>query len=446
MKILSTILITIATIATAIAEPIRNIEQIPTVDNRQRTFLIENGSIDTVLMIEHYLDLASQLLDGDALIIITDDDVYDGFYNDFYDRNEFDAYRGIVLCHNKKTDEFHIFCHGDMGEYEEYVNERINNYIDEEWDDTEQSNYLVYNYFALHVVYDFVLGDDAENLPDTANLPENDWGKYLIANRTHEEPLIGKQFILDNLTEEKIEHALSTPYVDTAVKVYDAANLLTDAQYDTVQYYVKEFVNTYNVDMAIVTLNRNCKQGEYDNNPAEVYAMDFFEYNDFGKGKPTADGYDGVILLIDMHNRIFSILDVGKPNKYGVASRHYDKYIDEMAPWLTDGNYYYAMLYFIFEYEDDYLYESSFPWGKCSLFALWTGLVIFLVERHKYKTIRAATSAANYVVPDSFKLSVKSDRFVSTHTTKRYSPKSSSSGGGHRSSSGRSFGGGSGRF
>ena len=447
MKIISILILTLTTIASAMATPITGYDQVPIVNNRQRTFLIENGSADTILMIEHYLHLTSELLDGESLVIVTSDDVYDGFYNDFYDVNHFNPDCGIALCHNKKTGEFHVLCRGSMLDYEEFANEKLNEYLSEKSEDSEVANYLVYNHFALDIVGEFVLNDDDDDefVPDSTKMPENNWGKYVIGRRTHDEPLIHKQFIIDDLTEEKISHALSTPYVDTALKVYDAANLLTESEYDTIQYYVKDFVNTYNVDMVIVTLNRNCKEDDDWNNQSEVYAMDFFEYNDFGKGKPTIDGYDGVILLIDMHYRNLTVLDVGKPKEYGVASYNLDKYMDGMISWLDNDDYYNAILYFIFEYGSDYDYEASFPWVKCILFALLIGWICIAIERKKYKTIQKATSAADYIVPDSFKLSRKSDIFVSTHTTKRYSPKSSSSGG-HHSSSGRSFGGGSRRF
>ena len=85
-------------------------------------------------------------------------------------------------------------------------------------------------------------------------------------------------------------------------------------------------------------------------------------------------------------------------------------------------------------------------------------LAMLFFSRTSYKTIRKATVAGDYIKPDSFKLTVNQDIHISSHTDKTYSPEreereerehrsySSYDSDTHYSSSGRSFGGGSGSF
>ncbi|MCQ2974769.1 MAG: TPM domain-containing protein [Bacteroidales bacterium] len=277
---------------------------------------------------------------------------------------------------------------------------------------------------------------------------KDDWSDFVIAKRSERNLYVHKQFILDNLTQDKIDCALSTPYVDTTIKVYDVAGLLSNEEYSKIKHKVDAFINRNNIDMVILTINENWKQSGYGNNPSQNFAFDFYEYNDFGRGEKNINGYDGVIFIIDLQYRKFYVYDRGKPNeKFGVAMSNVDKYIQTMTPDLRIGNYYAAMSYLIDEYENDYIYEITFPVWKCILFSLILALILLLVEKSKYKNIYQATSAQNYIVPNSFKLTVKRDSFVRTFTTKTYNPPSSSGSGGRSSgSSGGSFGGGGGSF
>ena len=182
----------------------------------------------------------------------------------------------------------------------------------------------------------------------------NGWDRYQIAKRTDANPLVNKSFLKGNLTERQKELALATPYVDSSLKVYDVAHLLSAEDYNYIQKRAKAFVAKNNIDLVIVTIDNNNKEASENNNASENYAMDFYEYNDFGKGEASIDGYDGVILLIDMQNRKFCILDIGMPNeKYCIAGTYLNKYIDNMATFLTAEDYSAAIKYFINAYESD---------------------------------------------------------------------------------------------
>ena len=316
---------------------------------------------------------------------------------------------------------------------------------------------------------------------------DNGWKKYVIAERTDDNPLVNKQFLQGTLTHHQLSRALQMPYVDTTVKVYDAAGLLSQNEITQLQNRIKQFINDNNVDMVIVTTNQNpCKDD--NNNATENFAMDFYEYNNFGKGEQTKDGYDGAILIIDMKNRYFSILDIGEPNnKYMVAKLYHEEYVNSMTPDIKAQNYYKAINYFINKYDEDlnlmkkashFLpnnndpYKGEFFGGKISAqqlkemiggsfgFGLIISLIMLFLKKGNYKNIRTATAAGSYVKENSFNLTINEDNYIRTEKSRVYSPEPkereerehrsyssyNSDSGSHSSSSGRSFGGGGGSF
>lgn len=265
--------------------------------------------------------------------------------------------------------------------------------------------------------------------------------------------------------------ALSTPKVDEKEKVYDFANLLTDEEEKKLYSSINQYIEKYDMDMAVVTIDKNNKASAMD------YADDFYDYNNFGVGST----YNGLLFLIDMDTRemwisttgeairvysdarIDSILDstynhiksqkyylcanafVSRASSYaslGVPSSNKNTYINENGEYIVNTT----------DYMDDENYGISFgtAFVIVSLLVSTTASLIFvIVSSNKHKTIKKATQAKQYLVNGSFNLTEKEDRFVTSHTTKHYNPPSSSrsggSGGGsstHFSSSGSSHGGG----
>lgn len=449
MKKLS-ILITALLITLAASAQITDKTQIPEVTQDQRCIMIDaDGNFDVYDKINNELASASEAIQGDVLIITTQCEVYNKFLSDFYSQSPFSD-DCVILFLDYVKNTYLITSAGDIKNYEEDINASFEAALQTLSDDSTDDEF--FEAFLESVVENCAIGGRTSTSEGhkaaAVDLPDDNWGKYSIGQRTEQNPLVFKSFLQGKLTAEQLRLALETPYVDTAVKVYDAAGLLTDSEISKLQSRIHQFIDKYNVDMVVVTINHNNKQAGNGNIATENFAMDFYEYNDFGKGLQTKEGYDGAILVIDMENRKFSMLDVGQPHdKYHVAEYNYQSYIEKMAPDLTNKNYYNAINTFINAYESDYKYEITFPWWKCSIFSLILGFILLSVEKRKYKNIRKATSAANYIKEGSFRLTVNKDTFISTHTTKTYDPPQKSSGGGsHGSSSGRSFGGGSGSF
>ena len=449
MKKLS-ILITALLITLAASAQITDKTQIPEVTQDQRCIMIDaDGNFDVYDKINNELASASEAIQGDVLVITTQCEVYNKFLSDFYSQSPY-SNDCVILFLDYVKNTYLITSAGDIKNYEEDINASFETALQTLSDDSTDDEF--FEAFIESVVENCAIGGRTSTSEGhkaaAVDLPDDNWGKYSIGQRTEQNPLVFKSFLQGKLTAEQLRLALETPYVDTAVKVYDAAGLLTDSEISKLQSRIHQFIDKYNVDMVVVTINHNNKQAGNGNIATENFAMDFYEYNDFGKGLQTKEGYDGAILVIDMENRKFSMLDVGQPHdKYHVAEYNYQSYIEKMAPDLTNKNYYNAINTFINAYESDYEYEITFPWWKCSIFSLILGFILLSVEKRKYKNIRTATSAANYVKEGSFRLTVNKDTFISTHTTKTYDPPQKSSGGGsHGGSSGRSFGGGSGSF
>lgn len=449
MKKLS-ILITALLITLAASAQITDKTQIPEVTQDQRCIMIDaDGNFDVYDKINNELATASEAIQGDVLVITTQCEVYNKFLSDFYSQSPY-SNDCVILFLDYVKNTYLITSAGDIKNYEEDINASFETALQTLSDDSTDDEF--FEAFIESVVENCAIGGRTSTSEGhkaaAVDLPDDNWGKYSIGQRTEQNPLVFKSFLQGKLTAEQLRLALETPYVDTAVKVYDAAGLLTDSEISKLQSRIHQFIDKYNVDMVVVTINHNNKQAGNGNIATENFAMDFYEYNDFGKGLQTKEGYDGAILVIDMENRKFSMLDVGQPHdKYHVAEYNYQSYIEKMAPDLTNKNYYNAINTFINAYESDYKYEITFPWWKCSIFSLILGFILLSVEKRKYKNIRKATSAANYIKEGSFRLTVNKDTFISTHTTKTYDPPQKSSGGGsHGGSSGRSFGGGSGSF
>ena len=447
MKKLS-ILITALLITIAASAQITDKTQIPQVTQDQKyVFINKDGNIQTESNTNQQLQNLSDKTGGDVLIVETDCQVYKGFLPDFYRDSPYSP-NCIILFVDNIDNSYLITSSGTFKDIEENIESSFEAALE-----TLGDSYSTKQFFQEYieaVSENASLEGLSNNTQKSAavDLPPDNWAQYTIGTRTEQNPLVFKSFLQGKLTQEQLQLALETPYVDTAVKVYDAAGLLNENEIAKLQKRIHQFINKYNVDMVVVTINHNNKVASNGNIATENFAMDFYEYNDFGKGVQTKEGYDGAILVIDMENRKFSMLDVGKPHdKYNVAAYNYTSYIEKMAPDLTAQNYYTAINTFIDSYESDYEYEITFPWWKCSIFSLILGFILLCIEKGKYKNIRKATSAANYVKEGSFRLTVKRDTFVSTHTTKTYDPPQKSSGGGsHGGSSGRSFGGGSGSF
>lgn len=230
----------------------------------------------------------------------------------------------------------------------------------------------------------------------------------------------------------------------------DNADLLTDSEESALLSKLKQISNDQRMDIVIVTARDLA--GETPRN----YADDFYDFNCYAE--------DGVLLLISMEDSDWYISTSG----YGItavtdAGREYmaAQFVDD----LSDGNYYDAFVTYAdfcnefismarsgnpFDVED--LPKEDFNYITSLLVSLGIGFVAALIitgrMKGKLKTVRHQTEATDYVKTGSMKVTQSRDLFLYKHIDRHAKPKESNSGGSrtHTSSSGRTHGGGGGKF
>lgn len=249
-----------------------------------------------------------------------------------------------------------------------------------------------------------------------------------------------------NVTEHNKNIILATPAIDASEKVYDFADLFTDYQEEKLYENIVEYINSYNLDLAVVTTNDNNKLN------AQEYAQDFYDYNDFRT--------NGVLFLIDMDTREMYMTTTGTAidmyNDYRI-----DEILDSAYYYISNGDYYDTASSFIddvsnyasiglpndssYNYSDKVIFADIFL--KCFLIALIITIIVMVILVMKNKMVRKATSSREYLVKETMQINHVSETFLGAFVSKvRRSHDSGSSGGGGSStssgSSGVSHGGG----
>lgn len=243
------------------------------------------------------------------------------------------------------------------------------------------------------------------------------------------------------VTDSNKENVLTTPAIDASEKVYDFANLFTEEEEQDLYQKITTYINSYEMDFALVTINENPKNWE-------VYADDFYDYNDFKA--------DGILFLIDMDNRQLHMSTSGNAIRMYTDAR-INTALDSVYSYMTNQNYYEGVTSYLEIVSNQA--SSGYPSGGekekpsllSSFFIAFTvasiiTIIIMLILVGKNKLARKATTAKQYLVEDSVKITNIGEIFLGTHTVRHKIEHSSSSGGGsstHTSSSGSSHGGGS---
>lgn len=262
---------------------------------------------------------------------------------------------------------------------------------------------------------------------------------------------------------------LNAKAINISEKIYDFANVLTPNEEALLKEKIDKFIEDYNMDMAIVTV----KYHDYDS--TKEYADTFYDVNGFGLN----DNKDGVVFVIDFSTKLYNQLGFWISASGRGMIVYSNSRIEKLLDYIDDAfnanntNYYNMCDVFVtkatsFAYigtpkenknvkitKTGMLYEEKpFPWmGICILSIIIPSIVvIILIMRNKM--VRKAKNADLYIEKDTVEITNRSDRFVTTATTRvRISSSSSSSGGisGHvggtsfHSSSSGSFHSGGGR-
>lgn len=267
--------------------------------------------------------------------------------------------------------------------------------------------------------------------------------------------------------EEYISNTIKVYKVDKREKVYDFADLLSDQEEQELYNKSQEFIEDNDMDIVFLTIDEN-PYGSSEN-ATKRYSEDFYDYNNFGIGKTM----DGIIITIDMNNRYPYISTTGKAQLVYDDNRINNMH-DGAYSYLASGKYYNAFnIYFsradsfakngIPSSNQDYCVDDNGEYYRCtkrSVNWIWSLVIAFVatiiivsITLGKYKGIRKATNAGEYLT--NKKITNSKDMFLTTFTSRVRRSHSSSSGGSggiggggssiSHGSSGRSHGGGGGR-
>lgn len=250
--------------------------------------------------------------------------------------------------------------------------------------------------------------------------------------------------------------------VDTTVKIYDDAQLLTNEEEAELSQRAQELTEKYKIDIVAVLIDDN------EGKSSMEYADDFFDYNGFGVG----GDHSGILMLVDMDERIVWISTSGRGITVFTDSR-IDNITAEVGPYLTKEKYAHAVDAFLDKTEyylskptpSEPIYEAVRPvqeaaegkdYVQTALIALLIGgaagaaVVAVMVMSHGINVPKTA-GARQYTAKRPLTLITSRDNYLHRHISKHAKSNGSSGGGSsgssvHRSSSGRSHGGGGRRF
>jgi uncharacterized protein len=237
--------------------------------------------------------------------------------------------------------------------------------------------------------------------------------------------------------------------------VYDEADLLTEQEEKELESKIGAVAERYSCDVVIAAVD------SLDGKTAQAYADDFFDYNGYGIGPER----DGILFLISMEDRDWAISTCG----FGISAFTdwgQEKIIDALIADLSAGDY--PAAFGIFAEEcDKYLDqarngepfdvdnqpedEPASPIQKLLFSMLFAALIasfVIGVMKKSHITIRKHALAHDYVRPGSFRVTDGNEMFLYKNISKKRIVHESGSGGSstHRSSSGSTHGGSSGKF
>ena len=270
---------------------------------------------------------------------------------------------------------------------------------------------------------------------------------------------------------------LAVPVFAVTPKIIDNADLLTDAEEAALEAKAQALADRYDMDVVILTVDST------HGRDIESYADDYYDNNGYGIGSE----YSGVLLVLAMDTREWAISTCGDTiyalTDYGIEALFramatelsYNEYYDAFDIYLDELPQYFEAYQngepidgYHSEYDgqgsyepgsrDDVVYYDPEPgfgdYLRIVLVSLGIGAAVggiaILVMRGQMNTAKAQTGATSYLQDGSFRMNRHLDLFLYSRVNRTRKQQSSGGRGGgsgvHRSSGGRSHGGGHGRF
>ena len=209
-------------------------------------------------------------------------------------------------------------------------------------------------------------------------------------------------------------------------RLYDGADILTDAEETDLISKLNRISGEFNVDIAIATVDG------IGDMTIDEYIRYYYDNSELGQG----DDRDGVLFLIDMDSRKFGILSNGEElGAAAITSDVTEDIKDRVSSDLSDADYVAAFNTYIDECEyqiNGFINGFPFKTGRNLIISLVIGLIVALVVtgvmKGKLKTVRKQDAAANYVKAGSLAISESRDTFLYSRVTRREKESKSSGG------------------
>lgn len=235
-------------------------------------------------------------------------------------------------------------------------------------------------------------------------------------------------------------------------RLADNAGLLSASENSRLLSKLDEISQRQNFDIVIVTVD------SLGGKSAMEYADDYYDYNGYLQ--------DGVLLLVSMEARDWWVSTAG----FGITAitdAGLEYMSDKFLPYLSDGEYFKAFDKFAAlcddfvtkaktgsAYDKGNLPKEPFPVFMFIFISLAAGFIVAFaavsVMKGKLKSVRRQHAANSYIKAGSVNITDSRDMFLYSKLDRRLKPQTSSGSGGgsftHTSSSGRTHGGGGGKF
>ena len=251
--------------------------------------------------------------------------------------------------------------------------------------------------------------------------------------------------IMKKPNEEKVYTRTNTQ-CKTEERVFDYADVLTDAEEDALRQMIAEKQDEIGCDIVLVTISDPDYAGD---NAMMNYADDFYDDNMFGYDEPWGDGALYLDNFLGIGNSYSWFSTCGRVENRYSSSMIYDLIDDICYNVNRDpfGSYQLYINSLAKTMSSNSSLDVEIPtfaiWGVAALITL-----IYILVCINRNVGRKTTDANTYVAGGHAQFPDQRDVFISKHTTSRKIQTNSGGGGGggqHISSGGFSHGGGGGR-
>ncbi len=271
----------------------------------------------------------------------------------------------------------------------------------------------------------------------------------------------------------------SVPAHAAAPKIVDDADLLTEQQEAKLEEKAQALIEQYQMDVVIVT------NESLGGKSSESFADDYFDENGYGIGSDAS----GVLFLLSMEYRDWAISTTGD-SIYALTDYGIQTLFSDIAGYLSEDDYYRAFDKYLTELDHYFrayrdgspidgnpgIYDGPGTYHPSTqdeivtsnnllrklprmlliglLVGALAGGIVLVVMISQMRTAKPQSGAKEYMKPGTYELCQRSDVFLYSHVSKSVRAQSSSGGGRggshgssiHTGSSGRSHGGGHGKF